>query len=393
MLCSLVRTDAADAEMDDIDRRYNLDTYEDEEEDDLDTLEQRAGGTDAVLALGLADLVVHASNADDPYLDRNAGDQDSDDERDNMTIRETDNLLLIGHVDGDAPLLEVHIHNEEDFFPHHDIVLPAYPLSLQVLSLPDKNNCVATADFTPDVCIWDLDVVNLLEPVSKLTGTHQDSVLTLSWNGAEKLASGAADNLVAVWDVRTTQLVSKFDRFKDKVQSIAFQPNEPQTLLIGDCSGTLCLSDVRSHAEKRLWSLPEHPEVECVMWDQQRDGYFFASTDSGLVYCMDIRSETPVYSISAHSDAVTAIAQSIDRNCLVTVSADKTLKVWNISQSDKASFVVQHPKVRVGRILTVAAHPELPFVFAIGGDAPSDNYRVLSIGSLKAVQQSFGLSH
>lgn len=377
--------------MDDIERRYNLATYDEEDDDDLESLEQRAGGADGVL--GLADLVVHASNAEDPYLDRNAGDEDSDDERDNMTIRETDNLLLIGHVDGDAPLLEVHVHNEEDFFPHHDIVLPAYPLSLQCLSLPDKKNCVATADFTPDICIWDLDVVNLLEPVCKLTGTHQDSVLTLSWNGAEKLSSGAADNLVAVWDVRTAQLVSKFEPFTDKVQSIAFQPNGQDTLLVSDCSGTLTLTDTRSQTQKRLCSLPGSPEVESVIWDQQRDGYFFASTESGLVYCMDIRSDTPVYSISAHSDAVTAMAQSIDRNCLVTVSADKTLKVWNISQPDKASFVVQHPKVRVGRILTVAAHPEEPYVFAIGGDAASDNYRVLSIASLKVVQQSFGICH
>lgn len=377
----------ADMETDDIEQRYNLANYDDESDDYLEN--EEPGGRDGLL--GLADLTVHASNEEDSYLDRTAGDEDSEDERENMEIRETDNLLLIGHVTGDAPLLEVHVHNEEDFYPHHEVVLPAYPLSLQCLSLPDLPNCVATADFTPDVCIWNLDVLNLLEPVLKLTGVHKDSVLSLSWNGEEKLASGGADHRVVLWDVRSGKSVSKLKRFKEKVQSIAFQPNERECLLIGDCSGCVTLSDTRSPTNKKQWCLPESPEVECVLWDEERTSAFFVSTDSGEVYCMDNRTDAPVYSIKAHSDAVTAVAQSLVRNCLVTVSADKSLKVWNIRDADKASFVTEHPQIRVGRILSLAAHPERPFVFAIGGDAPSDNYRVIDVSLLKAVQQSFEL--
>lgn len=375
-------------EIDDIEQRYNLANYDDESDDDLENEEPGAGSG----LLGLADLTVHASNADDPYLDREAGDEDSEEERENLLVRETDNLLLIGHVAGDAPLLEVHIHNEEDFYPHHELILPAYPLSLQSLSLPDLPNCVATADFTPDICVWNLDVLNLLEPVVKLTGAHKDSVLTLSWDGEEKLASGGADHRVVLWDVRSGKMGSKLKRFQEKVQSIAFQPNESHSLLIGDCSGSVSLADCRCPAQKRQWQLPDRPEVECVLWDKRATNAFFASTDSGVVYCMDSRADAPVYSMKAHTDAVTGVAQSVDHNCIVTVSADKSLKVWNIRDAEKASFVTEHPQIRVGRILSVAAHPERPFVFAIGGDAPSDNYRVVDISFLKAVRQSFDIN-
>ena len=307
-------------ETDDIEQRYNLTNYDDEDDGDADDdLEnEETGGRDDLL--GLADLTVHASNAEDPYLDANAGDQDSEDERENMEIRSTDNLLLIGHVAGDAPLLEVHVHNEEDFYPHHELVLPAYPLSLQCLSLPDLPNCVATADFTSEICVWNLDVLNLLEPVLKLTGVHKDSVLTLSWDGERKLASGGADHRVALWDVQSGKSISKWKRFKEKVQSISFQPNERESLLIGDCSGSVTLADSRTPDHKRQWSLPDRPEVECVLWDEQRTSNFFASTDSGVVYCMDCRADEAIYRMSAHSDAVTGIAQSVNRNCLVTVS-------------------------------------------------------------------------
>lgn len=390
IFCVIERTDThgdeeMDTDLETIEQRYNLANYDDEDDDDLENDEP--GGREDLLAL--TDLTVHASNAEDPYLESDG--EDSADERENMEIKATDNLLLIGHVSGDAPLLEVHVHNKEDFYPHHELVLPAYPLSLQCLRLPDLPNCVATADFTPEICIWNLDVLNLLEPVKKLTGIHKDSVLTLSWDEQDKLASGGADHRLVLWDLISGKSISQWKRFTEKVQSVSFHPNEKESLLIGDCSGHVTLADIRSPDHQRQWSLSANPEIECVMWDRQRENNFFVSTDSGIVYCMDRRSDAALYSISAHSDAVTGIAQSLNRNCLVTVSADKSLKVWNISSAEKASFVVEHPKTKVGRILSLAAHPDDPFVFAIGGDASSDNYRVMDISLLKAVRESFAI--
>ena len=129
-----------------------------------------------------------------------------------------------------------------------------------------------------------------------------------------------------------------------------------------------------------------------MTWDQQRTGNFFVSTNSGLVFCLDFRTSAPVYRINAHSDAVTGVCQSVSTDCLVTVSADKTLKVWNIGSTERASLVLEHPRLRVGRLLSLAPHPESPFVFAVGGDASSNNYRVVDISSFKAVKQSFNLS-
>ena len=50
----------------------------------------------------------------------------------NDLFRGTDNLLLVGHVEGDCSSLEVYIYNdtEDALYVHHDILLPSFPLAL-----------------------------------------------------------------------------------------------------------------------------------------------------------------------------------------------------------------------------------------------------------------------
>ena len=47
-------------------------------------------------------------------------------------FRGTDNLILAGHVEGDAAMLEVYVYNdvEDALYVHHDILLPSLPLAL-----------------------------------------------------------------------------------------------------------------------------------------------------------------------------------------------------------------------------------------------------------------------
>jgi len=120
--------------------------------------------------------------------------------------------------------------------------------------------------------------------------------------------------------------------------------------------------------------------------------YFFAAADDGLVYCFDARvDKKAVYSIKAHDASVTGLQMSSKcPGCLVTASEDKTLKVWDVA-ADKAAFIADFPKAKVGKILSLAANPDEAFTFAIGGDAKDNNFQVIDILALsKAVQAHFG---
>lgn len=88
-------------------------------------------------------------------------------------------------------------------YVHHDAFLPAYPLCMEWLNYHvgsqdgTTGNYVAVGDVGPVISIWNLDVVDQLDPSVKLGRKekkkkknkpkvkgigHTDSVISLHWN-------------------------------------------------------------------------------------------------------------------------------------------------------------------------------------------------------------------
>lgn len=373
-----------DENSDNIITRYNLDNYDNDDD----------GEVGETSLMNLANLTVFGSNDDDPYL-QNDDNQDEIEENENFRIKPTDNLVLVGHVETDASVLEVQVYSEvEDHYVHHDIILPAYPICFEWLNYSanceESVNYIAIGDMTKEISIWDIDTVNTLEPVYKLIG-HEDSVLDLSWNSMlrKMLSSGSADKSCILWDLENNKVISRFTDFKDNVQSVKFHPFEAQTLLIGDSSGFVSLVDCQSGAQKK-WNVCKC-EIEKVIWNHYNPYQFFCSSSDGFVYNYDVRNDKKaIYSIKAHSDSVTGLALSSSCNgCLITASIDKLVKVWDVDEKH-AEFITEFSDLNVGSILSLSSNPDLPFVISIGGDNnKSENFKIIDISMSKRVMSQF----
>ncbi len=106
-----------------------------------------------------------------------------------------------------------------------------------------------------------------------------------------------------------------------------------------------------------------------------------ASTDSGHVQQFDVRREgKPVWTLGAHSASVNGLSLSSQcPGCLVTVSSDKALKVWDVaSQSGRPECVLER-EMNLGELHSVDGCPDAPFVVCAGGDLPRDNLRVWDV--------------
>ena len=202
--------------------------------------------------------------------------------------------------------------SQDNLYVHHDIPLPVFPLCLAWMGVPPAEckgpvgggrNFVAVGTFQPFIEIWNLDVIDALEPaaVLGLAGAeaaaaafdanaaaheaatrggdkggkkkkkskrpviepppaegHTDAVMCLAWNALQPnvLASGSADQTVRLWDVSgdLSSSAQCMRHHTDKVQALAWHPVDASVLLSAGFDRKVFALDVRAPDAVRHWA-------------------------------------------------------------------------------------------------------------------------------------------
>lgn len=334
-------------------------------------------------------------------------DTDSSD-ADDVEIRPSDFVILAGRTEDDVSNLEVWIYEElsdgtePNMYVHHDIPLPSFPLAMAWLNCDplgqrDTANMVAIGTMEPGIEIWDLDVVDAIEPVTTLggpkkqalddpekkkkkkkkkqppklrEGSHEDSVLGLSWNTQFRnvLASASADWSVKVWDVAKAACEHTLRHHQAKVQAVSWNPVEAPVLLSGAFDGGVCLVDARApQAAPLMWKVSS--DVEALTWHSGSPTCFLVSSDDGLVTCFDARGgagSPPVFRLSAHDKATSCMAFSSGAtNLLATGSTDKKVKLWSLGENQPSLLATRD--LQVGAVFSVGFSLDEPRLLGAAG--------------------------
>jgi periodic tryptophan protein 1 len=198
----------------------------------------------------------------------------------------------------------------------------------QTLGNNSHGNFCAVGTFDPAIEIWNLDVVNALEPSCILGGkqeksdSHTGAVMTLSWNQVHKhvLASGSADNTVKLWDVsiagtsdnnNKSANAGTFKHHKDKVQSVVWHPVEATILATGSYDRTVALLDARDSNKKSIKSVVIPADCEALAWDPFRPENLTVACENGTVITWDVRkfaTKTPLWSLDVSEFGVNDIS-------------------------------------------------------------------------------------
>ena len=410
-------------------KAYDLDHYDDDD----------SGGAEKTLPIFTkgSSLAYHESNADDPYITL-PDDKDTDEERDDLEVLPSDNMILTAKVEDEVPQLEVYVYEDQhdNLFIHHDILLPAIPLCIEWLDLPvgqvfksinrdQRGNFAAIGTMDPDIEIWDLDIVDALYPNAILgqSGSqdpppepqkprkerkqrkkskkpnvdfHVDAILSLASNRLHRniLASASADATVKLWDLSTLKCAKSYSHHRDKVCSIAWHPDEATILLSGSYDRTVKASDMRTpEAQAPTWAVES--DVETISWDVHAPTYFFVTTESGMLHMHDIRSAPPkpeatepVWTLQAHDDAVSSLdVNSAIPSYLATGSSDKTVKLWNVTPTGPSMIVSRN--VGVGRVFSTRFAPEAEVAFRLAVSGSKGALQVWDTSTNVGVRRAF----
>ncbi|KAJ0027285.1 hypothetical protein Pint_36037 [Pistacia integerrima] len=456
-------------------KELDMDHYDDEDE-----------GVE-LFSKGLGDLY-YPSNQMDPYL-KDKDDEDSEDLED-MVINANDSVIVCARNEDDVSHLEarnmytVYVLEESNdgdtnLYVHHHIIIPAFPLCMAWLDCPLKGgekvmennvkkegdrclceegkrmdsreveilellllflkmkegNFMAVGSMEPSIEIWDLDVIEEVQPclilggineekkikkkkkkgkkssIEYKEGSHTDSVLGLAWNKEFRniLASASADKTVKIWDVVEGKCNFTLEHHTDKaciylhtigiylsliyVQAVAWNHYAPQVLLSGSFDRSVVMKDARIFTHSGFnWSVAA--DVESLEWDPHTEHSFVVSLEDGTVKGFDIRTaksdpaseSQPSFTLHAHDKAVCSVSYNrLAPNLLATGSTDKMVKLWDLSNNQPSCVGSRNPKA--GGIFSVSFSEDSPFLLAIGGS--KGNLEVWDTLSDAGVSQRF----
>jgi len=356
-------------------KKYNLDAYDEEEDIKTGVPMQGAG-----MGTGLGGLLYHNPGDVDPYITMK--DDPEDDDIDDFRIKAEDNLLICGQTEDVYSHLEVNVYEEYDdhLFVHHDIMLASYPLCLEWLDFdPEQEtagNMLAVGTMSPQIEVWDLDIVDAVEPAfvlgdakrktKKKTRGHRAEVMALAWNSNQRnlLVSGSADHTVKLWDLATRACMRTYEHHTDKVQALAWNPVEAPVIVTGAFDKTAQVFDTRNPEAVARWQFAS--DIESLAWNPHSPHIFLASTEDGGVFAADTRNPgTTLFTLDAHSESCSAVAFSrYVPGMMVTASADGTMKVWDVL--DKPTFLTSR-NVDQGALYCAKFSPDAPAIVALGG--------------------------
>jgi G protein beta subunit-like protein len=222
-------------------------------------------------------------------------------------------------------------------FCYRTIQHPDSQVNRLVIS-PDRRFLAAAGN--PRIRLYDINSANP-SPVMTLEG-HTSNVTGLAFNMATSwMASSSEDGTIKVWDMRTGSIHCDYDH-KSPVNDICAHPNQTEiisgdqngSMKIWDLVGNTCTHELIPEEDVPIRSLAISSDCTTLV----------AGNNKGNVYVWrmprkdDFNDLRPMNKIQAHNRYLTRCAlsydQSTDSFLLATCSADATVKIWNMTDTE-----------------------------------------------------------
>ena len=230
---------------------------------------------------------------------------------------------------------------------------------------PDRTHAVlAGRDILKTVQVEDFacaEDFNLRSNIIAYAAAHETSAGTISarhrdqlaaqdvkWshgNFGTTIATAAANGNIVVYDINRPGVeIARLHEHSRQVHRLGFNPHAPQLMLSGSQDSTVRLWDLRKLAGERsvmtCQSLNKFSGnsdgIRDLRWSPTDGMEFAIGTDNGTIQRWDIRRDNAaLVKINAHEKTCNAIDWHPDGKHIASGGADKNIRVWDFSSSDR----------------------------------------------------------
>ena len=171
------------------------------------------------------------------------------------------------------------------------------------------------------------------------------------------IATAAANGRIVLYDINRTGVeLARLHEHNRQVHKVAFNPHKGNFLLSGSQDATIRLWDLRDLTGDRsvmtcrsVHRYPGNNEgIRDLRWSPTDGVEFAAGTDNGVIQRWDLRKvNAPLLKINAHEKTCHSVDWHPDGKHLVSGGADKSVKVWNFTSTDrrmKPSYHLRAPQ-------------------------------------------------
>ena len=196
-----------------------------------------------------------------------------------------------------------------------------------------------------------------------ISAKHKDQLAAndVKWSHggfSTTIATAAANGQIVVYDINRAGVeIARLHEHVRQVHRLGFNPHRAAYMLSGSQDGTVRMWDLRDLAgdrsvmtcQSRQKYLGNNDGIRDLRWSPTDGTEFAVGTDNGIVQCWDIRKPAaPSLKISAHDNkSCHSIDWHPDGKYLVSGGADKNIRVWDTSSSNrrmKPSWEIRAPQ-------------------------------------------------
>jgi WD40 repeat protein len=227
--------------------------------------------------------------------------------------------------------------------PATPFVAPAAPVPAIRVS-PDKK-LLALAEADGKITLIDLTTG---KPVKQLAG-HTAAVTSLAFSGnSARLVSGSADKTARVWDVAAGTQILALTGSPQAINAVALHANGLQAAS-GAADGQIVLWKLDAAEPKPLaGDNGAAATVSAVSPDGKQLATAGLADNKPVIFIRDIASGNITKTLPGHEGPITSLSFSADNTKLISGSADKTARVWNLADNKELAKFVGHANTVTG---------------------------------------------